>query len=437
MAFRSIPRSKDEIVAASPLAAAVKLSLETRQLGGKSRKRKLKKKPSSTDGLKKKWKSEWYEPGANNPHAFSGLSSFSKPESTRQEKKVKEQWLENEETYQIHRPARKNYPRRPFVVNAIDDQWQADLSDLTYYKTINRGYAWMLIVIDVLSRKCWTAALKRKTGEETARGLKEIFTRVQLEDGDHNLPRTIYVDKGSEFYNHNVKTLLKTYDIPPTLLSGDDSTTKAAIVERLQRTIKGRLYRHFTSSGSNVWVDILPNIVEAYNYSTHRTIKRAPIEVNKINEEEVWGKLYGEREKYRHTFAQAPSEAQEMYFKYKVNDVVRISKQAAIFRKGYLPQWGEEWFVVRARDHGPPPYYRLREYGADGVEPEVLTGTFYDTELQLVTNEHIKNATFRIESIVKRRRDPMNKKIKQVLVKYQGWPSHYNQWINESEMHSL
>lgn len=429
-----LPKSKGKIDAACHPVVEDNSSCKV-QLGGGTR--KIKKKIPAQTLKKQKWTKEWYKPGGEHPQALAGLSSFIQPEKNPKAKKEKEQWLENQDTFQIHKPARKHYPRRPFVVYALDEQWQADLCDLTWHKAKNGGHGWVLVVVDVLSRKCWMAALKQKSGAETARGLKEVFDRVQEEKSDHTLPRFIYADKGTEFYNHNVKTLLSTYPIPPQLQSGF-STTKAAIAERLIRTLKTKLWRHFHASGTYEWVDTLPQIVDSYNHTKHRSIKRPPITVHRGNEEEVWKTLYGKRQQYRDKYSQASAEKKELYFKFKIGNVVRISKQAVLFRKGYLPQWTEEWFKVRARDEGPPPYYRLEEYqGVDGKPPEILTGTFYEPEMQLVSQEYIKEARFRIESILKRRPDPNNKKRTQVFVKYKGWPDHYNQWIDESQVESL
>lgn len=398
------------------------------------------KKPKTKADKKREraWNTEWYKPNRQHPYALAGATSFvegtTRPKQVKGSlgllKKKKRQWLENESTYQLHRPARKTYPRRPFgPVYAIDDTWQMDLSDMQRdeVKRENNGMSWILFAIDVLSRKAWAVPLKNKSGPETARGIQEIFESVSNDDTDHTIPRVIYVDRGTEFYNKDVKRLLASYPIPPQLHSGD-STTKAAIVERLQRTIKGRLWKYFYEHGSYRWIDILPHLMESYNESKHRTIQEAPNRVSKTNEEKVYERVYGPIRTYRDAYE--TSAHQEGYYKFQVDDVVRISKSAQLFDKKYLPQWSEELFRVRARDPGPPPYYRLKEYRGD----EFVTGTFYEQEMQLVKND--QDIKYRIESILKRRTDPKTKK-KQVLVKYKGWPESYNEWIDASAVTNL
>lgn len=296
----------------------------------------------------------------------------------------------------------------------------------------NDGYAWVLVAMDVLSRYAWIVPLKHKSGPETARGLKSLFDRVAGDPQQHHhLPRILYVDKGSEFYNKDVKALLKTYPIPPELRSGN-STVKAALVERLQRTLKTRLWKHIHFRASNRWIEPLEQITEAYNNSIHKAHKRAPITVTRANDEEVWHDLYSDWSRSRHALTINHEQGRNPDIKFKVGDVVRISKQATIFKKGYLPQWSEEWFKIRTVDPGPPPYYRLEDYDGE----DILEGTFYTQELQKVNPEEEKNMLFPIETILQKRTDPQTKR-EQVLVKYKGWPEKYNTWIDASQVESL
>ena len=50
------------------------------------------------------------------------------------------------------------------------------------------------------------------------------------------------------------------------------------MVERFNRTLKGRMYRYFTPNQTKRWVDVLQDLVANYNTSYHRTIKMTPEE---------------------------------------------------------------------------------------------------------------------------------------------------------------
>ena len=66
--------------------------------------------------------------------------------------------------------------------------------------------------------------------------------------------------------------------------------------------------------------------------------------------------------------------------KLKVGDRVRLSKKHRPFKKGYLPGWTEEVFIVRRVVRGPVVTYHLEEW--DGTP---LEGRFYEQDVQDVT----------------------------------------------------
>jgi len=66
---------------------------------------------------------------SRNPGRFGGVQSLSKVAD-----QPAEEWLSGQETYTLHPPVRRNFQRRRIIVSGIDDQWQADLIDLTKLK---------------------------------------------------------------------------------------------------------------------------------------------------------------------------------------------------------------------------------------------------------------------------------------------------------------
>jgi hypothetical protein len=83
------------------------------------------------------------------PASYGGLSKFKPKGYTKKE--VRE-WLQSQDTYTLHKPARRRFTRRPVVVYGIDLQWQADLVDLAKLSSYNKGFKYLLTCIDVLSR---------------------------------------------------------------------------------------------------------------------------------------------------------------------------------------------------------------------------------------------------------------------------------------------
>src|SRR5882757_5874802 len=74
-------------------------------------------------------------------------------------------WLSGQFTYTLHKPVRRVFKRNPIVVECIDQQWEADLVDMQEYKGVNKGFNYILTVIDVMSKSAWAEPMKNKTGK--------------------------------------------------------------------------------------------------------------------------------------------------------------------------------------------------------------------------------------------------------------------------------
>ena len=62
---------------------------------------------------------------------------------------------------ELHRQVRKNYQRRRFIQKGILDTWQIDLVEMIPYAKFNRGYKYMLTVIDVFSKYAYALPVKK------------------------------------------------------------------------------------------------------------------------------------------------------------------------------------------------------------------------------------------------------------------------------------
>ena len=70
---------------------------------------------------------------------------------------------------ELHKPARRNYPRRKFDVRGLDETWQADLVEMQPYSRENKGFRYMLMEIGVFSKYAWAVAVKSKSGPDVTR----------------------------------------------------------------------------------------------------------------------------------------------------------------------------------------------------------------------------------------------------------------------------
>jgi len=274
--------------------------------------------------------------------------------------------------------------------------WQADLAIVSKISGENDGYQYLLCCIDQLSRYAWVVPLKDKTAAECSKAFKII-----LDDGYR--PFRLYTDMGSEFMA-SFKNLMKKHDIMHIMTTNTE--TKCAMVERYIRTLKHRLWKAFYHQKTYRYVEILPQIVDAINNTHHTTIKCTPASVNRTNASELRAMLY-------------PRKVTTVKFKYKVGDMVRISYLRGVFVKGYTGTFTKELFVVVKCIPRTPPVYILKD-----LDDEIVKGTFYEHEMVKVLNH---DGVYDIEEKIATR---TRKGIKQVLIKWLGYPKKFNQWID-------
>ena len=136
----------------------------------------------------------------------------------------------------------------------------------------------------------------------------------------------------------------------------------------------------------------------------------APHQVTLNTAPEVWDRVYGQRLDQK-----TPPP------KYRVVHRVRLNKKHRPFKKGYLPGWTEEVFMVMHVRRHPVVTYRLSEW--DGTP---IKGTFYEPGVQKV--QVSDDSLFRVEKVLKR-------KGRNVLVRWKGWPAKYDSWIPAQPRH--
>ena len=283
---------------------------------------------------------------------------------------------------------KRKFPRRRVIVHGIDDTWAADLVEMQPFSKYNKGYKYLLTVIDILSKYGWMRPLKDKKGESVAEAFKDIIKTSKRK------PNKVWVDKGKEFYNKHVKGILDIYST--------ENEEKSSVVERWNRTMKDSMFKYFTANNTNVYIDVLDDLVKRYNNTKHSSIGMTPVEASKDkNEKDVHDTLYDD------------VTPQKQKPKYNLGDYVRIAKKKGTFEKGYTPRWTEEVFKVVEILHTTPVTYKIKD-----LNDEEITGSFYEPELQKT-----KQQVYRIQKVLQR-------KGKKILVKWKGYPDSFNSWID-------
>ena len=330
-------------------------------------------------------------------------------------------FLTEQVTYALHKPALHKYKRNQTLVAQKDDQWQADLADMRQVSKDNGGNNYILTCIDILSRYAWAVPVRTKGAGHMVAAMRELFKMAAPRK-----PKRIQTDKGVEFYNTRVRKFLRDQGVE---LFSTNSDHKASVVERFNRTLKSRIYKHFTAWSTHRYVNVLQDILYSYNHSQHRTIGRRPVDVmTQEDDNDVWRRVYYDsKEAQLRRADRYPTNTDNIA---NVGEHVRLSRWKGQFEKGYMPNWSREHYEVTnakgpRRGGMPRPVYKLQD-----TLGEELLGVCYPEELQYVPEK--ASRVLQIERVLRKRRAQLGQN--ESLVKFEGWPDKFNRWLTDAEL---
>ena len=257
---------------------------------------------------------------------------------------------------ELHKPITRKFKRRRVYVSNINKIWSADIMDRQKLSKQNKGYKYLLNVIDLFSKYVYSIPLKSKSQHEVAKAFAELFL--------HNKPQKLWTDQGSEFINKTFKKFLNEHNIE---LYHVHNEGKACVVERFNRTLGEMIQRHLTATNSKNYINKLQEFINEYNNKEHTTIKMTPLQATNPDNVELV---------LLHTFKNVKPNLEKA--KFKVGDRVRIYSYKTKFDKGYKHNWTTEIFVVSEVRHTNPITYKVKD-----LEGEDIIGSFYTQELQL------------------------------------------------------
>ena len=236
------------------------------------------------------------------------------------------------------KPPKKNYPRNKTDVYHIDDIWSLDILDLKdYCAENNKGYRYVLVVIDNFSKFVWTIPLKNKN----AQTIKISFENILIDS--KRKPNLIESDCGKQFYNNIFQDFLNKNDIK---LHSRNTLLGAVFAERFNRTIRNLLKKPVFEKGDSNWIDILPKITKQDNNKVHSSTKLSAIQASlQKNEGYVYKNLLDKRKK--------------ITLKFQLNDLVRTADLKKTFSKGDTTNWSYKLYKITEIDNDTIPNYKI------------------------------------------------------------------------------
>ena len=236
------------------------------------------------------------------------------------------------------KPPKRNYITNKTDVYYIDEIWSLDILDLKDYgPENNRGYRYVLVIIDIFSKYGWTIPLKNKN----AQIIKDSFENILISSKRN--PNLIESDRGKEFYNNIFQDFLNKNDIK---LYSRNSSYGAVFAERFNLTIRNLLKRPVFEKGDGKWIDILQSITKQYNNRVHSSTKLSPKDASlKKNEGYVYKNLLDKRKKIKP--------------KYEIGDLVRTADLKKTFSKSDTTNWSYRLYKITKIINDTIPSYHI------------------------------------------------------------------------------
>ena len=346
----------------------------------------------------------------SNPAAFSGLEKTWKiiKAEGKVTKKQLYQWLREQDSYTAYFPLRRKFKRPRTISPRVGAFWGSDVAYMLPFVQHNDGYGYFAVFIDMFSRYAYAEPMKTLRGREMVDVMKSVFQKDK--------PKALYTDSGTEYTNKLVQNYLNQQKIKHYT---SKSETKVAMSERLIKQLKRKLLQYMNEKNTHEWVEVLPDVLQAYNNSYHRIIKMTPSQAKTANQYTVWSNQYFSQPKQDHD----PTRPKKQNaFKFNVGDRVKLSTLKKPFDREYDEKYTTEVFTVTDRRmQGDVASYSIKD-----EQNEPISGWFYPQELLKVFVPEDK--TYKIEKVLKTRRRQGNT---EYLVKWRGWPKKFASWVKD------
>ena len=236
------------------------------------------------------------------------------------------------------KPPKKNYPTNKTMIKSVGDTWSSDLLDMNDYgPKNNKGYRYILVVIDNFSKFGWTIPLKNKFSQS----ITDVFSEIIK--SSNRKPNLLETDDGKEYINKIFNEFLNNNKIKRYSRYTDKG---AVFAERFNKTIRNLLKKPVFEKGRADWLSELSSVVNKCNNTIHQSIKMTPVQASKkVNEKLVYSNLQDKRKK--------------LDPKFKLGQLVRTADIKRVFSKGDSTNYSYKLFTITEIIHDTIPSYRL------------------------------------------------------------------------------
>lgn len=357
------------------------------------------------------------------PVAFSGFEKvwrYIKSDKSRIQKGLKlrksqlKDWLLQQDEYTSYFPAIRKFKRPKTISPFVDYIWGSDVAYMLPFSESNDNFAYFVVFVDIFSRYAFAEPLKTLKARSMLSAMHDVFENRQ--------PQVLFTDAGSEYVNRSTQKYLKDKSIRHYISRNEK---KVAHAERFIKQIKRKLVQYMKYTNTHRWVDVLDDVVNAYNNSYHRVIKMTPAQASEKDKNfDVWNNQYFQEAVKHKLPSQKRRRQRNKKFKFSKGDRVKVSTLKRQFQREYNERFSTETFTITDRKTQQGfDFYKIKD-----EQNEPIIGWFYPSELLRVIVPEDK--TYKIEKILRTRK---RKGKKEFFVKFKGYPKKFNAWVSDIE----
>lgn len=269
-------------------------------------------------------KSLYYDPKRGLTSLYKLYKKVHAEDSSIKLKDVRD-FLQKQSTYQINHQDVK--PQEYQSIYSPYPRYNYQLDLIIYDRYEIDKYKYILGVIDTHSRYAQCRALTNRENPTILSNLKDIFDVM-------GKPERINCD--NEFNTSVFNKFWKENGIS-VYYSDPNEINKNAIIERFNRTIITLLQKFRTATdGKRKWYKYLPDLVDNYNHTYHRTIHETPADV------------FEGKKKSRQVFN--VTLLGKAWQKFDVGTKVRLKTQKKVFDKGSEIGYSKDVYTIHRLD---------------------------------------------------------------------------------------
>ena len=259
----------------------------------------------------------------------SKLYALAKKEGVKATMKDIETFLNKQNTQQIFSRKVRQKPGH-IVAFRPETRFQMDLIDMSNFSTKNKGYNWIMLLIDIFTRKLYAYLIPNKDEKSILTVLNKFFA-------DHH-PDIITSDNESGFKSKSVQKLMDDNKVINDMVEPQDHKA-LGVIDRAVQTIKNVIYKFMKEENTTTYINELPRIIKAYNDTPHSGI--LDIAPNDADEKENVIALQILNNK-------KDLQTRKNHVKISVGDTVRIRLNKNSFARSYDEKYSDKQYTIKS-----------------------------------------------------------------------------------------